>query len=117
MRMGWGGSRGDPPALSLGFSLSEFFPWLTRYIFFLGITQFNHSPTATMQLVSGRCVKSGVGTSLEVQWLGLGASTAGARVQSLVGELRSRMPKKKKKKRVGLEVGRTSATAIGGFKR
>ena len=40
------------------------------------------------------------GHSLAVQWLGLGAFTAGARVQSLVGELRSRKPhdvaKKKK---------------------
>ena len=37
------------------------------------------------------------GNSLAVQWLGLGASTAGAQVRSLVGELRSRKPKKKKK--------------------
>ena len=32
------------------------------------------------------------GTSLEVQWLRLHASSAGARVLSLVGELRSHMP-------------------------
>ena len=45
------------------------------------------------------------GNSLVVQWLGLGAFTAGAQVQSLAGELRSRMPhsvvkftKKKRKK-------------------
>ena len=41
--------------------------------------------------------------SPEVQWLGLGAFTAGAQVQSLVGELKSQKPsgaaKKKKKKR------------------
>ena len=30
--------------------------------------------------------------SLEFEWLGLHASTAGAQVWSLVGELRSRMP-------------------------
>ena len=32
------------------------------------------------------------GTSLVVQWLRLCASTAGAQVRSLVGELRSHMP-------------------------
>ena len=32
------------------------------------------------------------GNSLAVQWLGLGAFTAGVRVQSLVEELRSRKP-------------------------
>ena len=32
------------------------------------------------------------GNSLPVQWLGLVAFTAGARVQSLVGEIRSRKP-------------------------
>ena len=31
-----------------------------------------------------------LGNSLAVRWLGLGVLTAGARVQSLVGELRSR---------------------------
>ena len=40
------------------------------------------------------------GNSLAVQWLGLSAFTAGAQVQSLMGELRSRKPhgvaKKKK---------------------
>ena len=38
---------------------------------------------------------------MAVQWLGLGAFTAGARVQSLVRKLRSRVPSgsaKKKKK-------------------
>lgn len=59
VQMGWGGFRGDPSALSLGFSLSEFFPWLTRYIFFLGITQFNHSPTATLQLCLGAVLRVG----------------------------------------------------------
>ena len=33
-----------------------------------------------------------IGNSLAVHWLGLSAFTAGARVQSLVGELRSRKP-------------------------
>ena len=33
-----------------------------------------------------------LGTSLEIQWLGLDASTSVAWVQSLVGELRSRKP-------------------------
>ena len=33
-----------------------------------------------------------MGTSLEIQWLGLDASTSVAWVQSLVGELRSRKP-------------------------
>ena len=46
------------------------------------------------------------GSSLEVQWLGLCAFTAGDRVQSLVRELRSHKScdmakKKRKKKRVG----------------
>ena len=44
------------------------------------------------------------GNSLVVQWLGLGTFTAGARVQSLVGKLRSHKlcstAKKKKKKKV-----------------
>ena len=35
---------------------------------------------------------SPLGNSLEVQWLGLGAFTAVAQVQSLVGELRSCKP-------------------------
>ena len=43
------------------------------------------------------------GNSLAVQWLGLGAFTAGVQVQSLIRELRSRKPhhvaKKKKKKK------------------
>ena len=41
------------------------------------------------------------GNSLVVQWLGLGAFTAVAQVQSLVGELRSPKPRgmAKKKKR------------------
>ena len=43
-----------------------------------------------------------IGNSLALQWLGLCALTAGARVQSLVGELRSHKPlgtgRKKKKK-------------------
>ena len=34
-----------------------------------------------------------IGNSLAVHWLGLSAFTAGARVQSLVGELRSRKPR------------------------
>ena len=33
-----------------------------------------------------------LGNCLAVQWLGLGAFTAGAQVRSLVGELRSRKP-------------------------
>ena len=51
-----------------------------------------------------RCAHSGhgVGSSLAVQWLGLGAVTVRARVQPLVGELRSHKPhstaKKKQKK-------------------
>ena len=44
-----------------------------------------------------------LGTSLEVQWLGLCTCIAGTRVQSLVGELRSHNPrdlaKKEKKKK------------------
>ena len=46
--------------------------------------------------------KRELGSSLAVQWLGLGAFTAGARVQSLVRELGSRKPRsmaKRKKKR------------------
>ena len=55
--------------------------------------------------------------TLAVQWLGLGALTAGARVQSLVGELRSHRlrsaakkkinansAKKKKKKKKGIQI-------------
>ena len=50
-----------------------------------------------------------VGTSLAVQWLRLHASTAGARVQSLVGELRSHMPlcavqKKNKKQKTEIQL-------------
>ena len=47
------------------------------------------------------------GNALVVQWLGLGAVTATAQVQSLVGELRSRKPQgttKKKKTNVPLNV-------------
>ena len=44
--------------------------------------------------------KNLTGNSLAVQWLGLGTFTAGAQVQSLIGELRSTnlvvRPKKKK---------------------
>ena len=40
----------------------------------------------------GGIVKNKTGTSLAVQWLGLSASAAGARVLSLVRELRSRKP-------------------------
>ena len=42
------------------------------------------------------------GNSLAVQWLGLGAFTAGAQVQSLVRELRSHRPhiQSKKKKKI-----------------
>ena len=53
----------------------------------------------------------GVGNSLAVQWLALGAFTAVARVQSLAGELRSRKQrgtakkKKRKNKRGGYEDG------------
>ena len=44
------------------------------------------------------------GTSLVVQWLGLHASTQGARVRSLVGELRScKMCSAAKKKKSFLE--------------
>ena len=39
-----------------------------------------------------RCRKEQFRDSLAVQWLGLGAFTAGARVQSLVGKLRSCKP-------------------------
>ena len=35
-------------------------------------------------------IKLAIGNSRTLQWLGLGAFTAGARVQSLIGELRSR---------------------------
>ena len=44
-----------------------------------------------------------VGNSLVVQWLGLNTFTAAAQVQSLVGDLRSHMPcdtAKKEKKRL-----------------
>ena len=48
-----------------------------------------------------------LGNSLEVQWLGLGAFTARARIRSLVWEMRSRKlrgeAKKEKKKSVKLE--------------
>ena len=37
-------------------------------------------------------LKITIGNSLAVQWLGLGTFTAVARVQSLVGELRSHKP-------------------------
>ena len=40
-----------------------------------------------------------MGNSLAVQWLGLGAFTAGAQVQSLLGELRSCKPRSAAKKK------------------
>ena len=45
--------------------------------------------------------KEDVGNSLAVQWLGLGAFSAGTQVRSLVGELKSHKPHSvaKKKKR------------------
>ena len=43
---------------------------------------------------------SPLGNSLEVQWLGLGALTAVAQVQSLVGELRSCKPHGVAKKKI-----------------
>ena len=55
------------------------------------------------------------GNSLAVQWLGLGAVTAGPGVQSLVRELRSRKPcssaKKKKKKEKEEEEKYSSSSA------
>ena len=51
------------------------------------------------------------GNSLAVQWLELGAFTAAARVQYLVGELRSHKPRsvaKKKKRRQKNLSGRVS---------
>ena len=52
---------------------------------------------------------------LVVQWLGLHASTAGGRVQSLVGEIRSHKPKgtvKKKKKKKDLSGKEAAITAV-----
>ena len=43
--------------------------------------------------------ENSLGNSLVVQWLGLGSLTAVAQVQFLVGELRSRKPRGKAKKR------------------
>ena len=46
--------------------------------------------------VTEKPAESGLGDSLAVQWLGLRAFTAGARVQYLVEELKSHAKKKKK---------------------
>ena len=57
-------------------------------------------------LLNLSCIKLVGGNSLVVQWLGLGAFTAGVWVRSLVGELRSckvRKKKKRKKKLIGLD--------------
>ena len=48
--------------------------------------------------------ESSWGNSLAVQWLGLRAFTALVQVQSLVGELRPRKPRGKKKKRIFLGI-------------
>ena len=50
---------------------------------------FNGSIVPVQYYIRYRCI----GSSLAVQWLGLGASTAVAGFQSLVGELRSHKPR------------------------
>ena len=50
-------------------------------------------PGEEPELKHGHGNEHRMGNSLAVQWLGLGAFTARAQVQSLVGELRSRKPR------------------------
>ena len=63
---------------------------------------------------------SPLGNSLEVQWLGLGALTAVAQVQSLVGELRSCKPhgvaKKNPKTKTVLFPGSLIKLEFGGMR-
>ena len=59
---------------------------------------FNLYPLKTLIYKAMICFNKSTGNSLTVQWLGLGAFTAVAWVQSLVGELRSRKPHSATKK-------------------
>ena len=61
--------------------------------------------------------EKGLGNSLVVQWLGLHTSTAGARVQSLVRELRSHKPcSAAKGEKKGLKLYRDNAFDFGHVK-
>ena len=57
-----------------------------------------------IEFLKTSCIIENIGNSLAVQWLGLGAFTAGAQVQSLAGELRSQklhgVAKKRKEKKI-----------------
>ena len=58
--------------------------------------QENYKPISFVNAYVKSCKQ---GTSLVVQWLGLRAFTARARVQSLIGELRSHKPRSPAKKK------------------
>ena len=56
------------------------------------VSQRKKDKYCMISLICGIYKKAKLGNSLVVQWLGFGTFTAGALVQSLVGELRSCKP-------------------------